>query len=158
MPKREGINYPRFADKFFRLDFETSPMPVLCLYPIPPPVTLEDLRIEICALEKHPRTITWKALESLPRVRLKIPLICQIFNWSESVEWEGIRLVDFLDFLKVETHPEGYYAIYSRDAVYFETLSRDEARDPRVLLAYGLNGSPLLEAHGGPLRDRKSVV
>ncbi|HLB01560.1 MAG TPA: P-II family nitrogen regulator, partial [Nitrospiria bacterium] len=58
----------------------------------------------------------------------------------------------FLDFLKVETHPEGYYAIYSRDGVYFETISRDEARDPRVLLAYGLNGSPLPEAHGGPIR------
>ncbi|MGH7273805.1 MAG: molybdopterin-dependent oxidoreductase, partial [Nitrospiria bacterium] len=98
------------------------------------------------------KTITWKALESLPRVQLKVPLICQIFNWSEGVEWEGIRLLDFLDFLKVETHPEGYYAIYSRDGVYFETLSRDEARDPRVLLAYGLNGSPLPEAHGGPLR------
>lgn len=127
-------------------------MPVLCLYPIPPPVALEDLRIEVCALEKHPRTVTWKALECLPRVQLKPPLICQIFNWSEGVEWEGIRLVDFLDFLKVETHPEGYYAIYSRDGVYFETLSRDEARDPRVLLAYGLNGSPLPEAHGAPLR------
>ncbi|HLB02726.1 MAG TPA: hypothetical protein VJM77_06295, partial [Nitrospiria bacterium] len=103
MPKREGINYPKFADKFFRLDFEASPMPVLCLYPIPPPVALEDLRIEICPLEKHPRPITWKALDSLPRVQLKPPLICQIFNWSEVVEWEGIRLVDFLDFLKVET-------------------------------------------------------
>ena len=152
MPQREGINYPKFADKFFRLDFEASPMPVLCLYPLPALVALEDLRIEVCALEKHPRTITWKALESLPRVKLKVPLICQIFNWSEGVEWEGIRLVDFLDFLKVETHPEGYYAIYSRDGVYFETISRDEARDPRVLLAYGLNGSPLPEAHGGPIR------
>jgi nitrogen regulatory protein PII len=85
-------------------------------------------------------------------VKLKVPLICQIFNWSEVVEWEGIRLVDLLGFLKVETHPEGYYAIYSRDGMYFETLSRDEARDPRVLLAYGLNGSPLPEAHGAPLR------
>jgi nitrogen regulatory protein PII 2 len=149
---REGIIYPKFADKFARIDFEATPMPVLCLYPIPTPVALQDLRIEVCSLEKHPRTIVWKALDSLPRVKLKVPLICQIFNWSEWVEWEGIRLVDLLDFLKVETHPEGYYAIYSRDGVYFETLSRDEARDPRVLLAYGLNGSPLPEAHGAPLR------
>jgi nitrogen regulatory protein PII len=94
----------------------------------------------------------WSSLSSLPRVKLKVPLICQIFNWSEVVEWEGIRLVDLLDYLKVETHPEGYYAIYSRDRVFFETLSRDEARDPRVLLAFGLNGAPLPEAHGGPVR------
>ncbi len=149
---RDGINCPKFADKFFRIDFEASPMPVLCLYPIPAPMTLEELRIEVCGLEQHPRVIGWGTLGDLPRVKLRIPLICQIFNWSEVVEWEGIRLVDFLDFFKVETHPEGYYALYSRDGVYFETLSRDEARDPRVLLAYGLNGSPLPEAHGGPLR------
>ncbi len=150
--KREGINYPKFADKFFRLDFESSPMPVLCLYPIPPPIALEELRLEVCGLEEQPRLIGWSALASLPRIRLTLPLICQLFNWSETVEWEGIRLVDLLDFLRVETHPEGYYAFYSRDGLFFETLSRDEARDPRVLLAYGLNGAPLPEPHGGPLR------
>lgn len=64
----------------------------------------------------------------------------------------GIRLVDLLDSFKIDTHPDGYFAFYSRDRVFFEGLSRDEARDPRVLLAYGLNGSPLPEVHGGPLR------
>ncbi|MEW6325884.1 MAG: molybdopterin-dependent oxidoreductase, partial [Nitrospirota bacterium] len=150
--KREGINYPKFADKFFRIDFEAEPMPVLCLYPIPAPVALEELRLEVCGLEEQPRSIGWSALASIPRIRVNVPLICQLFNWSETVEWEGIRLVDLLDFLRVETHPDGYYAFYSRDGMFFETLSRDEARDPRVLLAYGLNGTPLPEPHGGPLR------
>jgi len=83
---------------------------------------------------------------------MRSPLICQIFNWSETVEWEGVRVVDVLDYFKVETHPDGYYGFYSRDGLFFETLSRDEARDPRVLLATGLNGAPLPELHGGPLR------
>jgi len=125
---REGIIYPKFADKFFRIDFEASPMPVLCLYPIPSPVALEDLQLDVCALEKHPKRVTWKALDSLPRVKLKVPLICQIFNWSEVVEWEGIRLVDFLDFLHVETHPEGYYGIYSRDVGYSYERQRISSR------------------------------
>jgi nitrogen regulatory protein PII 2 len=150
--KRDGIIYPKFADKFFRIDFDADPMPVLCLYPIPPPIALEALRLEVCGLEEQPRLIGWNALAALPRIRLTIPLVCQLFNWSETVEWEGIRLIDLLDFLRLDTHPEGYYAFYSRDGVFFETLSRDEARDPRVLLAYGLNGSPLPEPHGGPLR------
>jgi nitrogen regulatory protein P-II 1 len=149
---REGIIQPKFAEKFFRIDFESSPMPVLSLYPIPESTSLQGLRIEVAGLEQHPRFIPWSSLSSLPRVKLKVPLICQIFNWSEVVEWEGVRLADLLDHLKVETHPEGYYAIYSRDGIYFETLSRDEARDPGVLLAFGLNGAPLPEAHGGPLR------
>ncbi len=149
---RAGINPPKFADKFFRIDFEASPMPVLSLYPIPAPQKLEEVRLDVCGLEQHPRLIAWPMLDEIPRVKLNVPLICQIFNWSEGVEWEGIRLVDLLDFLKVETHPEGYFAFYSRDRVFFEGLSRDEARDPRVLLAYGLNGAPLPELHGGPLR------
>jgi nitrogen regulatory protein PII len=36
--------------------------------------------------------------------------------------------------------------------MYFEALSRDEARDPRVLLATTLNGAPLPDEYGGPLR------
>lgn len=150
--QRPGVIYPHFADKFFRIDFEAMPMPVLCLYPIPAPLDLEEVRLEICGLEEHPRSIPWKTAGQLPRVKLAAPLICQIFNWSEGVEWEGVRLVDVLDYFKVETTPDGYYAFYSRDGIFFETLSRDEARDPRVLLAYGLNGSPLPLAHGGPLR------
>lgn len=150
--KRDGIRPPKFADKFFRIDFESEPMPVLSLYPVPPSLALDEVRLELAGLEQHPRLLPWSAFKELPRVRLKIPLICQIFNWSETVEWEGIRVVDVLDYFKVETHPDGYYGFYSRDGLFFETLSRDEARDPRVLLATGLNGAPLPELHGGPLR------
>lgn len=152
MTIRKDIIPPKFANKFWRLDFEADPMPVLCLYPIPKPVSLESLTITLCGLDGKPRRIRWSDCSAVPKVRARQPMICQIFNWSETVEWEGIRLADFLDHVGLETHPEGYYAIYSRDGYYFETLSRDEARDSRVLLAYGLNGEPLPEVHGAPLR------
>ena len=150
--RREGIKPPKFADQFARIDFESEPLPVLCLYPIPEPVALEDLRIGVCGLDGHPRDAAWRDLDGLPRLKLRQPIVCQLFNWSEMVEWDGIRLSDFLDHAGIDAPEDGYYAIYSRDGHYFETLSRDEARDPRVLLAYGLNGGPLPEPHGGPLR------
>ncbi|MFQ5580577.1 MAG: molybdopterin-dependent oxidoreductase [Nitrospiria bacterium] len=149
---REGITPPKFVDKFFWADFDAIPMPVLSLYPPPTLLKLEEVRLDVCGLEDQPRLISWSILNDLPRVKLNVPLICQIFNWSEEVKWEGIRLVDLLDFLRVDTHPEGYFAFYSRDRVFFEGLSRDEARDSRVLLATHLNGAPLPEVHGGPLR------
>jgi DMSO/TMAO reductase YedYZ molybdopterin-dependent catalytic subunit len=150
--RREGITPPKFADKFARIDFEAEPLPVLCMYPIPEPVALEALKISVCGLDGIPRFITWTSLDHLPRIKLRLPMICQIFNWSEEVEWEGLRLVDFLEEAGLETAPEGHFAFYSRDGHYFETLSRDEARDPRVLLAYGLNGASLPEPHGSPVR------
>ena len=150
--KRKGIRPPKFAGQFSKINFEAEPLPVLCLYPIPEPVELDSLRISILGPDQNGRQVKWTELSDLPRVRIQQPLICQIFNWSEEVEWEGIRLVDLLDGLNFETHPDGYYAFYSRDGHYFETLSRDEARDPRVLLAYGLNGRPLPLEYGAPLR------
>jgi DMSO/TMAO reductase YedYZ molybdopterin-dependent catalytic subunit len=152
MANREGVKYPAFAAEFARIDFEADPLPVLCLFPLPELIPLEDATVGLCGLELQPKAVPWKDLATLPRVSLKAPLICQIFNWVETVEWEGIRLVDVLDAHGIETSPDGYYAVYSRDGHFFESFSRDEARDPRVLLAYGLNGRPLPEEHGGPLR------
>lgn len=149
---REGIRPPAFANKFSLLDFDAAPFPVINLYPAPAPIALEDLQIEVCGLEQPLRIVSGREVGALRTVKLNVPLICQIFNWSEGVEWEGVRLADFLKQFGIETHPEGYFSIYSRDGVYFETLSADEARDPRVLLAYKLNGKPLSEANGGPLR------
>lgn len=150
--QRDGIRPPAFADQFSRIDFEADPLPVLSLYPVPDPVGLEALAISVTGLDRKARTVRWNDQESIPRVRVKQPLICQIFNWSEVVEWEAIRMVDALDHWGLDTAPEGYFAFYSRDGHYFETLSRDEARDSRVLLAFGLNGQPLPLEYGGPLR------
>jgi DMSO/TMAO reductase YedYZ molybdopterin-dependent catalytic subunit len=152
MSVRQGVRYPKFADQFAKIDFEADPLPVLCLFPIPEPVALGDASIGLCGVDGDPRTIRWPELARIPRVKLCAPLVCQIFNWHEDVEWEGVRLVDVLDAFAIETVPDGYVAAYSRDGHYFETLSCDEARDPRVLLAYGLNGAPLPIDHGGPIR------
>lgn len=149
---REGIRPPKFADRFARLDYDADPMPVIALYPIPEPIALDDLVITISGLDCTPRRVRWAELSGLPRRALRHPLICQIFNWAEIVEWEGIRLADVLDWAGVETHPDGYIAAYSRDGIYFEGLSLAEARDPRVLLAVGLNGAPLPTEYGGPMR------
>ena len=149
---REGIKYPKFADKFARLDFTVAPMPVIALYPIPDPLALGDLELSVAGLDCGVRTLPWPDCAELPRYRSRAPLICQIFNWAEVVEWEGVRLADVLALAGVETHQDGYVAVYSRDGVYFEGLSMDEVLDHRVLLATGLNGAPLPCEYGGPLR------
>ena len=95
--KREDILFPKFSEKFFRMDFESEPLPVLSLYPFPPPITLEQVRLEVSGLEEPSRVIAWSALSDIPRVKIESAIICQIFNWSETVAWEGIRLVDFLE-------------------------------------------------------------
>jgi DMSO/TMAO reductase YedYZ molybdopterin-dependent catalytic subunit len=150
--RRDGIRPPKFADTFALLDFEAEPMPVISLYPIPEPLDVNELLLTVCGLDCKPRLIAWRQCAHLPRVRLRAPLICSIFNWAEVVEWEGVRLRDFLEYVGVTVPPEAYLGLYARDGHYFETLPATMAQDPRTLLATGLNGQPLPLAHGGPLR------
>ena len=152
LPKREGVIYPKFRDQFAVADFDANPMPVLSLYPIPGERALSELEIQTCGVTGERRRLSWSELRGLPRMTVKTSLICQIFNWAQEVIWEGIRLTDFLDFAGLDAPEDGSFAFYSADQFYFETLPKVLARDPRVLLAYGLNGEPLPLQHGGPLR------
>jgi DMSO/TMAO reductase YedYZ molybdopterin-dependent catalytic subunit len=152
LAQREGIRPPKFADKFAMLDFEAEPMPAISLYPLPAPQELKDLSLDLCGLDCKPRQLRWRDLGGLPQVSMVAPLICQIFNWSELVEWGGVRFVDVADRVGLELPEESYVSFHSRDGVYFEALPSQLARDPRVLLATKLNGTPLPEQNGGPLR------
>jgi DMSO/TMAO reductase YedYZ molybdopterin-dependent catalytic subunit len=91
-------------------------------------------------------------LKELPRVRERSPLVCQIFNWSEKPEVTGVRLADVLESAGIDAPPGGYFAFYSADGMYFESLPRTLAFDRRTLLVLGINGVPLPHALGGPVR------
>ena len=152
MPQREGVIYPKFRDQFAVCDFEAEPMPVLSLYPVPPALELSCWEIRTCGVTGNLDSIAWRQLENLPRVKMRASLTCQIFNWAQKVEWEGVRLADFLTHAGLEAPQEGWFAFYSTDGFYFEVLPAPLGRDPRVLLAYGMDGQPLTPQYGGPLR------
>ncbi len=150
--KREGINYPKFKDQFAMMDFEAEPMPVLSLFPVPKVCPLQGWKLLLTGVMGESRLLCGDQLLSLPRVRQENTLMCQIFNWSEKLEVEGVRLVDALEAAGVDAPDGGFFAFYSADGLYFEGLPRAMARDPRVLLVFGLNGQPLPVEYGGPLR------
>ncbi len=150
--KREGINYPKFKDQFALMDFEAEPMPALSLYPVPKACEFKDWEIIMTGLGGERRSVDRDTLRKLPRVRERSPLVCQIFNWSEKPEVEGIRLVDLLNVTGIDTNESGYFSFYSADGLYFEGLPRAIARDPRTLLVFGLNLQPLPTEYGGPIR------
>lgn len=150
--QRDGIRPPKFADKFAALDFEALPLPVISMFEPPEDVPLAQLQLMVRGEDLRRRLVPWTALDALPRVELAAPLVCQIFNWYEHVVWGGVVLADALDTLELGVSCGGYYAFRSGDGQYFETLSDDEARDPRVLLATHLNGQPLPHEYGGPVR------
>jgi DMSO/TMAO reductase YedYZ molybdopterin-dependent catalytic subunit len=67
------------------------------------------------------------------------------------VQWAGARLSDLMDryppaqaaqFVGMETPDRGYYV----------GLDLDSALHPQTLLAWEMNGEPLSDLHGAPLR------
>ncbi|MGE0228133.1 MAG: molybdopterin-dependent oxidoreductase [Dehalococcoidia bacterium] len=150
--QRTGIRPPKFADKFAALDFNDGPLPVISMFEPPMSLATEDVEISVRGDDLVTRLVSWHSIDALPRTRIDAELVCQIFNWYEAVRWEGVRLTDFLDAVDIPASPDGYLVFSSRDGQYFETLSTDEARDPRVLLATHLNGEPLPHRYGGPMR------
>ena len=150
---RPGINYPKFKEHFSVLNFSAQrEVPVISLYEMPKPKMREEIKITICGIDCKTKTFTWKDLQSLPKMKTRQPLICQIFNWSEQVEWEGWKLKNVLEFFGFSGIENRYYSFYSKDGQYFESLSHKEAIDNRTLLVFGMNGKNLSHEHGGPLR------
>jgi DMSO/TMAO reductase YedYZ molybdopterin-dependent catalytic subunit len=151
--RREAIRPPKFAGKFSLLDWDREHLPAISLYPLPRRIALvEDLDLQVSDLECSPRAVAWPTAAQVERVTVEAPLICQIFNWSEVVEWQGVRVDDFLDYAGLQCDETDHVAFFSRDGTYFEGLPAAMARDPRALLATHVNGVPLPHELGGPLR------
>ena len=84
-------------------------------------------------------------------------MVCEhkcIEGWASIVHWTGARFRDLADryygtavpadhrYVQLRTPGDGYYV----------GLDREVARHSQTLLAWGLNGEPLSEGHGAPLR------
>jgi DMSO/TMAO reductase YedYZ molybdopterin-dependent catalytic subunit len=152
MTVRGEIRPPKFADKFARLDFEADPLPVISMFTPPEPISLDDVVLGVRGDDLRTRPLRWRDLSSLPLYAQEAPIVCQIFNWHEMGYWRGIRMVDLIDHFLFEALSAAYLSCHSRDGEYFETLSIQEARDPRTMLAFELNGQPLPHEYGGPVR------
>lgn len=150
--RRAAIRPPKFASSFAMLDFDAIPAPVISMFEPPAPAAPEDVTLALRGEDLKVRPVSWQELETLPRRDIAADLVCQIFNWHEPIVWTGYRLSDVLDAFGLAEARDGYLKFRSGDGQYFETLSLDDARDPRTMLATGMDGAPLGHAYGGPVR------
>jgi len=114
---------PRFDLSAWRLQIEGAASPVS--------LTLDDLR-------------------AFPRREMITELRC-IEGWSIIVQWAGARLADVMQRFPSPA-PARYLAMETPDRGYYVGLDMQSAQHPQTLLAYEMNGRPLLPQHGAPLR------
>ena len=90
-------------------------------------------------------------VKSLPKVEHITELKC-IEGWSAIVHWGGARLSDFTAKYAPGSEKAQYVGMETPDGEYYVGVEMASALHPQTLLCYEMNGMPLEEEHGAPLR------
>ena len=108
-------------------------------------------RLRIGGLVDHPQELTYDELRALPRASEVKDFHC-VTGWSVGdVDWRGVRFQDLL--AKAQPHPEaGALEFVSAEEPYVDYLTLAQASLPDVMLAWEMDGKPLLREHGAPVR------
>ena len=113
-----------------------------------------SLRVE--GLVARPLDLPLSALKAFPQ-RTQITRHDCVEGWSAIGQWTGPRLGPILDLARLR--PEARYLVFHCADVlhgrpYYESIDLVDAFHPQTILAWAMNGRPLQEAHGAPLRLR----
>ncbi|UFJ39873.1 molybdopterin-dependent oxidoreductase [Brevibacillus humidisoli] len=105
----------------------------------------------VSGLVDKPFTLTWDQFLQLPRTVQVSDFHC-VTGWSVyQITWEGIPLRQLLEPSGVRVQAK-YVKLYSGDGIYTDCLSLEQARLDDVMAAVLLDGKPIPEKLGGPVR------
>jgi DMSO/TMAO reductase YedYZ molybdopterin-dependent catalytic subunit len=111
-----------------------------------------DWRLTVEGLVARPASLSVADLKSHPSSSQITHLACEE-GWSYIAEWRGVQLSRVLD--QVGTLPQAKYVVYrSFQTDWWDSIDMADALHPQTVISYGMNGSELPVAHGGPLRMR----
>ena len=99
--------------------------------------------------------VTLDELKALPKHEIVFEFKC-IEGWSQIQHWGGVRFVDVMNYYKIgQKDAENLYeyvGMETPDDKYYVGVDMSSMVHPQTILAYEMNGKPLLKKHGSPLR------
>ena len=114
-----------------------------------PPLDPKTYRLKIGGLVERPQSLSLEQLRRYPQVRQSSRMKC-VQCWSSRATWGGFpfgRLLEIVRPLKTAKAVR----IDCADK-WYEYMSIEDILSPRVLLVLDLEGKPLPDRHGAPLR------
>jgi DMSO/TMAO reductase YedYZ molybdopterin-dependent catalytic subunit/thiosulfate reductase cytochrome b subunit len=121
-------------------------------------------QLEIKGLVENPSSLSLNDLKALPRAS-QIVKHCCIQGWTGIAEWSGVSMSEIIRLAR--PLPQARYIIFhsyqmnkqqtvsaEMEVEYYGSIDLKEAMYPQTILAYEMNGSPLPENYGAPLRLR----
>jgi DMSO/TMAO reductase YedYZ molybdopterin-dependent catalytic subunit len=121
-----------------------------------------DYSLRIEGLVENPVRLSYDQIQAFPKHEQITQHYC-IQGWSGIAKWAGMRMSDILDI--VRPLPSARWVVFYSFAQgagrepgrYYDCHKIEHMREPMALLAYEMNGRPLNESHGAPLRLRNEV-
>ena len=116
-----------------------------------------EYRLNVGGLVDHPLTLSLADLRNLGE-KENISLHHCIQGWSGVAQWAGVSMTRIIELAKPKPNAkavaffsfgEGLYG-----GVYYDTQALRDVLKTECLLAYDMNGKPLTEIYGAPLRLR----
>ena len=109
-------------------------------------------KLTVAGASAQPLSLTMDEIKTLPKVEMITQLNC-IEGWSRVLKWGGVRFRDFAArHAQGNLDPNGYVALETPGREYYVGLDMASALHPQTLLCYEMNGEPLPDDHGAPLR------
>jgi DMSO/TMAO reductase YedYZ molybdopterin-dependent catalytic subunit len=116
-----------------------------------PSFSSENWQFVISGLVDKPVSWSWEELMKLKR-KVQVSDFHCVTGWSVySITWEGIPLSELLDMAVVKSSAR-FAKMYSGDKVYTDCLSLEQARMEDVMVAVLMDGKPIPQQLGGPVR------
>src|SRR5262252_8607590 len=111
-----------------------------------------DWRLSVGGMVAQPTSFSIADLKGCPSRSHITELACEE-GWSYIAEWIGVPLSHVLSLVGVL--PQARYVVYvSMEPDTWDSIDMADALHPQTFLCYGMNGSELPVAHGGPVRIR----
>ncbi len=108
-------------------------------------------RLRIGGLVEQPHELTYDELRALPQVSEVKDFHC-VTGWTVgNVHWRGVRFSDLLAKARPLPHAHALEFV-SAEQPYVDYLTLHQANLPEVMLAWEMDGKPLLREHGAPVR------
>jgi DMSO/TMAO reductase YedYZ molybdopterin-dependent catalytic subunit len=143
-PKVQKITPIRPDDEFYQVSKNL----------IDPVVKRDSWRLDIIGQVENPRVYSFAEIAALPAVEQETTLLCISYGVGSGLcsnaLWKGVPLPALL--AQVKPKPNVTTVLFRAADGYYETFRFAKAMEPTTLVAYEMNGEPLPQRHGFPLR------
>ena len=121
---------------------------------IDPMIVRDSWRLDIVGQVENPQVYSFADIAAMPAVEQETTLLCISYaigsGLCSNAMWKGVPLPRLL--AQVKPKPNVTTVLFRAADGYYETFRFEKAMEPTTIVAYEMNGEPLPQGHGFPLR------